>query len=719
MKHVRNSFGRQGLRGYACLAGLLWWGSVLAQALPDPYIGMENLQDPNATRWVDEQSVRTLETVRKMPGFEERYKANLRILSQREFNIQFPSSSDGLVYNHFRTAGQPKGVWRRATMDEYRKERPEWQTLLNLDSYNRGEPVDWTWAGAQVQPAVLQDPKRRSVRALVRLTRGGSDAAVVREFDLNSRSFVASGAGGFEIPEAKGWAYWWSADELLVSTDFGPGSMTDSGYPRELRLWKRGTLLSSAAPLFRAEATDMSVDWWTDIAPDGSKRLLVKRRISFFKYAYFAWDGKELKALDLPAESTVRAHGGYLLIEPHAAWVHKDRHYAAGSLLLVNYEEFIQGHRMPRVLFEAGERKTRQGYVVTENHVAVNELRDLQSRVVIHDLLGDRPPREVQGLPDFGLARLWQLDATGDAVWLSFQGFLEPQSLYVLNTASLALDKIQVQGPVADANPYRVERGNARSPDGTLVPYTLIQRKDAPRDGRQPTLLYGYGGFGISVLPEYQRFPLLNWLGYGGTYVIAHIRGGGEFGPAWTQAAKGIRRQTGFDDFAAVAQALVDARVTQPSQLGIYGASNGGLLVSAVMVQRPELFGAVVSRVPLTDMRRYTRLLAGPSWVEEYGDPDKAEDWAVLSRYSPYENLRPGLPLPPTLFITNRNDDRVHPAHGRKMAAKQQAMGYPAWLYEPREGGHSGVATPQLQAEREALLYTFLMHNLQGNSAPK
>jgi prolyl oligopeptidase len=704
-------------KSISAFAFTIFCTGVSAQSPADPYLWLEDLKNPTATQWVDAQSLRALDSIKKMPGFDERYKANLRVLTQREFNIQFPTTVGDFMYNHFRTANQPSGVWRRAVLDEYRKPRPDWQTLLNIDAYNKNEPVNWTWGGAEVQPVSLQKTDQKNVRAMVRLSRGGSDAVVLREFDLGSRSFVPASSGGFDVPEAKGWAQWWSADELLIATNFGDGSLTASGYPREVRLWKRGTPLANAALLFKAEASDVGVNWSVDFATNGSKHLLIKRQISFFQHAHYAWNAQGLKALELPADSTVRVHEGHLLVQLRSNWQHKGQTHAAGALLIAKYSDFIAGSATPRAIFEPAERKTMQGYSVTAQHIVVNELRDLQSKVVVHDINGSAPSREVPSLRDWGLVRVWPHSPQTNMLWLSHQGFLEPQSLYLFDAASLALEKIHTQGPVTDASAYRMERGTARSPDGTLVPYTLIQRKDAPRDGQQTTLLYGYGGFGISLLPEYQRLPLLNWLDFGGTYVLAHIRGGGEFGTEWTEAAKGLKRQNGFDDFAAVAQALVDAKVTQASKLGIYGASNGGLLVSTVSTQRPELFGAVVSRVPLTDMQRYTQLLAGPSWIEEYGNPDKPEDWSVIARYSPYHNLKANGQMPPTLYITNRNDDRVHPAHGRKMVAKQLAMGYPTWLYEPAEGGHSGVATPQLQAEREALLYTFLMHHLKGSYA--
>ena len=688
-----------------------------AQTVTDPHLALEDLKDAASTRWVDEQTDRTLGAVKKMPGFEERYKANLKVLTQREFNIQYPSTVAGVIYNHYRAANQPGGIWRSTSMEEYRKARPDWRVLFNIDAYNREQSENWTWGGAQVQPLALQNKDGTNVRALVRLSRGGGDAAVIREFDVNQRRFVSQQDKGFEIQEAKGWAYWWSANELLVSTDFGADSLTASGYPREVRLWKRGTPLSSAVPVFKAEASDVSVGWWTDIGLDGRKFLLVKRQVSFFQNLYFAWDGQALKALDLPADSAVRIDEGHLLVEPRVNWTSNGQQYPAGSLLIAKFSDFQASGQALRMVFEPADRKTLTGYLVTKAQVVVNESHDMQSRVFVHALGGTGTGQEVKNLGEFGLVRTWVHDANTNKVWLQHQGFLEPQTLYLLDTASLELEKIYTQGPVTDSSQYRVERGNAKSSDGTLIPYTVIQRKDAPRDGNQATLLYGYGGFGISLLPEYQRFALLNWLDFGGTYVLAHIRGGGEFGTAWTKAAKGLKRQTGFDDFAAVAQSLIDTKLTQASRLGIYGASNGGLLVSTVLVQHPELFGAMVSRVPLTDLQRYTKLLAGPSWVEEYGDPDKADDWAVMSRYSPYQNLKPGARLPPALYITNNNDDRVHPAHGRKMAAKQQALGYPTWFYEPREGGHGGVSTPQLQAEREALLYTFLMSHLAGTSA--
>jgi prolyl oligopeptidase len=707
----------------AALALSLGLGLAVAQSAPtpaqDPYLYMEDLADAKATNWVREQTRRTLSDVRQMPGYSQRYDSNLKILTRREFNIQYPTTVGDVIYNNFRDASNPSGVWRSTTLDEYRKEqRPNWRVLFRVDAFNNEEKANWVWGGAQVQPPNLPGAGSQGMngapkRAMIFLSRAGSDAGIFREFDLESRKLVPASEGGFEVSEGKNWVQWWSADELLVSADFGAGSRTESGYARELRLWKRGTPLSAARPLFSADIKDVSAGWWVDFDAQGRQLLMAQRRLSFDTRATFLWDGQTFKPLPLPTDAIIRLQSGQLTMETKSPMPFEGRSLAAGSLLIGSFADAVKGIWKPRLLWEPQARESVFGVVVTPEHVVINALKDLQSRITIHSLDGAQPPRELQGLGDFGQTRVWEHSLKGNQLWLNHQSYLNPPTLHMLDLKSAQLTKFHEQGGVTDTTPYRVERGNAKSKDGTDIPYTLIARKDAPRDGEQPTLLYGYGGFGISMTPDYQSFPLLNWLDQGGTYVVAHIRGGGEFGNAWTMAAKGLKRQTSYEDFIAVAEELIRAKVTQPANLGIYGASNGGLLVSAVLVQRPELFGAVVSRVPLTDMQRFTKLLAGPSWVDEYGNPDKPEDWAVMQRYSPYQNLKPSIKLPPTLYMASLNDDRVHPAHGRKMAARQAELGNPTWYYEPEQGGHSGRSTPQLQAEREALIYTFLMGQLK------
>jgi prolyl oligopeptidase len=691
-----------------------------ADAAKDAFAWLEAIDGEQALAWVNAQTNRTLRDVRAMAGYAQRLQHNLRLGTQREFNIQYPSSVGGLVYNHFRSASQPAGVWRSTTLEEYRKDRPDWRTLLSLDDYNRQQGVDWVYGGSQVLPAALAGEARQGSdaplrpRALIRLSRGGSDAAVFREFDTASRRFIPASEGGFELPEAKGFAAWWGKDALLVSSAaLGPDTQTTSGYARELRLLRRGQALAEAQVLFRAETTDVSLDWRVDHRPGHAPDLVITRRLQFSQFMHHLWDGQSARKLDLPSHVSLRVAQGHLTLQTGAAWTINGRDHAAGSFFILPVAAAFRPALQPRLLFEPRDGDSVLGFAFTRDHVALNELRDLQSRVSLHRLDGGAPPREVQGLGEFGLSGLWTHEAAANLLWLQHRSFLEPNALYLLDAQTGQTELLHRQGAAGDASPYSVQRQWAVSKDGTRIPLTLIARKGAKADGKQPTLLYGYGGFGISTLPEYQRLVLTNWLEQGGTYAIAHIRGGGDLGPAWELAARGTKRQTGYDDFIAAAEHLIRSGITSPRHLGIYGASNGGLLTAAVSMQRPELFGAVVSRVPLTDLQRYTQWLAGPSWVQEYGDPAKAEDWAVMKTYSPYHNIRPGRSYPPTLYMGNRNDDRVHPIHGRKMAARLMAQTpSQVWYSEPISGGHSGTVTPQLAAEREALLYTFLMHHL-------
>ncbi|MET0311451.1 MAG: prolyl oligopeptidase family serine peptidase [Burkholderiaceae bacterium] len=672
----------------------------------DPFLWLEDIDSPRALAWVDEQSGRAEKLIEAMPGFEARYKATLTALTTRAANIQFPSPSGGHVYNHYRTANQPSGVWRRATLEGYqRKPRPDWQMLLDIDALAREEQVPWVWGGAEMQPTAIQG---EAPRALVRLSRGGSDAAVFREFDIGSRSFVA---GGFTIPESKSWAAWLNADELLVADATDPTQLTSSGYALVVRRWKRGTPLAQAPVVLTAQRTDMSAAIFPGSGAGGQPEFLLARRTSFHRWVYEWFDGKSHKPLAVPAGAYASIDRGMLLIRLMADWEHQGRKYAAGSLVMQPAAQFAARQGELRVVYEPRERSSLYQWATTQDDIVINELHELNSRLTAYPLAGG--PGRVLPLPGEGLARIWSQDKKSPLLWLSFESYLQPQSLSLLDASTGVATVVDETSAGMDLSGHQAVRMHAKSRDGTPIPYTVISRKDAPRDGKQPTLLYGYGGFGISELPAFQRLPALNWLSAGGTYVIANIRGGGEFGQAWTDAAKGPRRQTGFDDFAAVAQALSDEKITSPAHLGIYGASNGGLLVSTVAQQRPELFGAVVSRVPLTDMQRYAQLLAGASWIEEYGDPARPEDWAVLSRYSPYQNASAATKLPKSLYITNRNDDRVHPGHGRKMVARLQSLGQDALLFEPRDGGHAGRATPQSHARREALIYTFLLETLR------
>ena len=681
--------------------------SAWAQDTGDLALALEQPDGAEALAWVQARTAEARQLIAALPDYARRYDDTLTALSARDTNIQFVRSHRGQLYNFFSTAARPNGVWRRTTLEEYRKERPDWQVLIDFDKLGDQEGRTWNFSSYKLSP--------NGQRALVFLSPGGADRTEMREFDLPSRQFVAA---GLRLPLAKQWADWYGDDEVLVATESQGGTLSRSGYPLTIRRWRRGSALAEAPELLRGEPSDMSMSIDTLDPKDGRPAAaLISRRISFFQGRYQLLQDDTLSPpLDLPLDATAWLSEGWI-----GLWLRSDfddgtTRHPAGSVLVTPVATVTQSERRFHALLSTTPRQRLIRCEPVRDGFAVAWSDNLQPRLLFQRWTGDAfEPREVV-LPDAGVVGIRPDHADGnDLVWLTTQAPLVPQTFGLLDLADpKPWAPIKRQASVFDAAGLAVQRLEARSADGTRIPYTVIAPAKLAMDGKAPTLLYGYGGFGIALELDYQRLPGLNWLRYGGVYVLAHIRGGGEFGPGWYEAAKRTRRQAAFDDFIAVAEDLARRGITSPPRLGIYGASNGGALVSAVLVQRPELFGAAVARVPLTDMLEFPRFTAGPSWIEEYGDPAVAADRAVLARWSPLQNLKEGVAYPPTLFIGNRNDDRVHPSHARKMVARMRALGHAqTWLYEESSGGHLGRATPQLQATREALLHTFLMGMLQ------
>lgn len=687
----------------AAFAG--WAGAAWAQGDADAHAWLEAVEGPQALDWVAQQNAQALALIEKHPSFAKRRDDMLASLSTGT-NVPMVSRSGEYLYNFFRSPRRPHGVWRRTTLEEYAKPEPRWQVLLYVDDLAREAGRDLVFSHFLVHAP--------SERALVFFSAGGEDRVEMREFDLANRGFVT---GGFHAPTAKMWVQWFGPDELLIATEAGPGSVTASGYPAALRRWKRGTDVLAAPEVLRGEPGDMQVNAQPGRRDGLPPLALVQRRLTFFRWERHLLhaDGTRVR-LDVPADAFAWIDQEWLVLSLRSAWTVGGQSLAEGSVVAIELAEATSPQRRVHVLLQGQERrrairteKVRDGFVVAYSD-------DLRPALVFQRWTGARFEATALPAPADGMLMIAaDRPARDNRFWMNTQGPITPFVVRLVDAAAPAEPVVsKPQPPMFDAHGLAVRQFNARSADGTQVPYTVIGARD-PKPGT-PTLLYGYGGFGTTLELDYQRWPGIHWLQYGGTYVMAHIRGGGEFGPAWYHAAKGVARQKSFDDFIAVAEDLVARGITRPAHLGIYGASNGGALVSAVLVQRPELFGAAVARVPLTDMLGYTRLLAGPSWVEEYGDPGKPSDRAVLARWSPYHNIKkaaPGASYPPTLFIGNRNDDRVHPAHARKMAAQLQAQGHTrTWLYEEIRGGHSGVTDPRIHAQREALLYTFLWMQL-------
>lgn len=661
----------------------------------DPYLWLEDITGDDALDWVRQHNEPTLAEL-SGDRFEQMRAEALEVLDT-DARIPYVRRRGEYLYNFWRDADNPRGLWRRTTLASYRTEEPEWDVILDIDELAAVDDENWVWAGADViEPTYTL--------ALVSLSRGGSDAAIVREFDMRTRQFVAD---GFELPEAKTQISWEDEDTVLLGTDFGEGSLTESGYPRLVKRWRRGQPLEDASLVFSASSTDVIVGASVHRTP-GFERTMVRRAIDFFNDEVYELRGTELIRIDAPTDATVSVHRNWLLIELRTDWYTASAEYVAGSLLAADYDEFLAGTAELKVVFEPDEHKCLNHYAWTRDKLVIVTLADVASRV---DVLtpGSWTPEPVAGLPENTNTVIVATDEYSDEIFLDSSGFDTPSRL-LYGTAGGGLAEIKRAPSFFDAADLVVAQHFATSDDGTAIPYFVVRHKYVEAPG--PTLLGGYGGFEVARTPGYDGVLGRLWLARGGTYVLANIRGGGEYGPTWHTQAMREGRHLVAEDFAAVARDLVTRGVTTVEQLAALGGSNGGLLMGIMLTQYPELFGALVCSVPLLDMKRFHLLLAGASWVAEYGDPDDPDDWEFIAKYSPYQNISVDRAYPPVLITTSTRDDRVHPGHARKMTAALEAAGHPVQYYENIEGGHAGAADNAQTAFRSALIFEFLHRTL-------
>lgn len=685
-----------------------------AAATDDPHLWLEDVQGEKALAWVRERNAETLKLLSAREDFAPTRAKLLEVLNSKDRIPNVTRRGDWL-YNLWQDATHKRGLWRRTTLAEYRKAQPQWETVLDIDALAAAERENWVWGGVE-----CLEPQQRL--CMLSLSRGGADAKVIREFDLVDKRFVD---GGFALPEAKTDVAWVDADTLLVGTDFGPGSMTDSGYPRILKRWKRGTPLAEAKTVFEGRREDTWVGAGVDHTP-GFERTLVTRALDFYRQETFLLQGDALERLDVPDDARIRfmhsagVPGDTLLIELRSDWRIGERLYAKGSLLATDFPAYQRGERRFQLLFEPTDTRSLAGVATTRTHVLVNLNDNVIGRLEEWKREADgrfvRRSVDAPSPGNLGVVSLHEPsrrdDPLAEQYLLSYTDFLTPDSLLLGRTGSDRREPLKSLPPSFDSIGMRAEQLFATSRDGTRVPYFVVWPRGAKADGTNPTLLYGYGGFQISLEPWYSRGMGAAWYSRGGVLVVANIRGGGEYGPRWHQAAIKENKQRSYDDFIAVAEDLIRRKITSARHLGIEGGSNGGLLVGAVMAQRPELFNAVVCQVPLLDMKRFHQLLAGASWMAEYGNPDKPEDWAVISRYSPYQNVKREAKYPTPLFTTSTRDDRVHPGHARKMVARLREYGHPVLYYENIEGGHGGAADNEQRATLQAIEFTYLWQRL-------
>ncbi len=679
----------------------------------DSHLWLEEVEGDEALAWVRAQNERTLAALQSDPNYDEIEAAALEVLTAED-RIPYGSIRDGMVYNFWQDETNVRGLWRRTPIDSYRGDDPEWETILDIDELAKAEDANWVFKGANV----FRPPAGPATKALLSLSDGGKDAIVQREFDIAMKSFVTD---GFITPEAKQGAMWVDDDTVLIATDWADEdqpTVTESGYPFVVKRWTRGTPLAEATEVLRGTPIDVGVFPFTIELEDGSLLTGATQADSFFTSTYWLFtDGDPVQFPIPPKSSPNGVSHGRLLLSLEEDWQPQDDAFATGDLVAFDLDAFLDTKTLPPVelVFHPTETQAVGGIAVASGATLLAISDNVVGKVLRlepTDAGWSTTPIDLPGTGDVSIAFA---DLREQTVLLNYEDFLTPTSLLELDSTTEQIDTLKTLPARFDADGLVVEQHSATSTDGTSVPYFVVRRADSELDGTTPTLLYGYGGFQVSLNPSYSGNIGRNWLSRGGAYVLANIRGGGEFGPAWHQAGLTTHRQRVFDDFIAVGESVVASGLTSPEHLGIMGGSNGGLLMGVMLNQRPDLWNAVVCQVPLLDMLRYHLLLAGASWVDEYGSPDDPEERAFLETISPYHNFDSALPYPTPLFVTSTKDDRVHPGHARKMAKRFEEADLPFWYYENIDGGHSAAANQTEAAKRTALEFTYLMAQLSAD----
>ena len=670
-----------------------------AVAQEDPYLWLEEVEGERAMEWVLDQNAQTRSELQALPAYQRAFDNTMAILTSDD-RIPFPSMRGEWLYNFWTDGEHPRCIYRRTSWDDYLSGDPDWEMVLDIDALAAAEDQAWAFRGMSCLA-----PENR--HCLVNLSPGGSDAVEIREFDMQTREFVS---GGFMVPVSKNGAAWIDENTILVHHNLDPDYTTTSGYSRGAWLWTRGTPLESATLLAEAEVEDMGMFVGSQETTEGPMAT-VQRLITIFDFETHILENGELDKLDIPTDARAQYMGDQLVLQLVSDWTIDGETFPAGSVVSTNFDDFRAGRGDIEIMLQPGERSTINGIGRTRDYLLVNRLTDVQGELLRYWREGDEWTYESIDTPPMGAIGVVATSPHDNRFFFTYSSFIRPSTLYLAEEDG-DIEEVRSLPAQFDATGLLVEQHHATSKDGTRVPYFVVRPEAAPMDGSNPTLLTAYGGFQISRTPSYLGDTGKNWVEEGGVYVLANIRGGGEFGPDWWKAALKENRQRAYDDFIAVSEDLIERGITSPEHLGIQGGSNGGLLVGAAMTQRPDLYNAVVIQVPLLDMKRYHLLLAGASWMAEYGDPDNPEEWSYISEYSPYQNVDEDTDYPVPFIFTTTRDDRVHPGHARKMAAKMDAMGHPLLYFENVEGGHGSGVTPEQRAESAALTQAYLNQQL-------
>jgi prolyl oligopeptidase len=669
----------------------------------DAYQWLEEVDGKKPLEFVEQHNKKSLEKLTAQASYQKIYDKSLEIYNSSD-RIEFPSIQGQFIYNFWQDKDHPRGIWRRTSKEKYLAGNPAWETLLDIDAMSKADGVLYVYKGSTGLHPTYD-------KFLVRLSKGGGDAVIVREFDPNKKEFIQ---GGFELPESKCNIDYLDANTMIVGTDFGDKSMTTSGYPNQVRLWKKGTPLTGARLIYEGQPTDVSSSGF--YMPDGDKGyLMVQRGMTFYTSQSFVWLNDKLVKLDIPEDADINAlQKDQLLVALKSDLQLDGKKYKSGSLLSYDFTALTKGQKKVILLFEPDQFTSITGVSTTKNNIILDVLSNVKSELYICSFANGKWDRQRVNAPDFGTIYLTSADDFSDVYFFTYTNFLTPTTLYQANAGANSVKAHKSLPAYFDAAKYKVEQHKAKSKDGTMVPYFVVSASNVQLNGSNPTLLYAYGGFEVPMLPGYSAIVGNAWLDNGGVYVLANIRGGGEFGPKWHQAGLKEKRQNVYNDFHAIAEELITKKITSSKHLGIMGGSNGGLLMGVAFTQRPDLYNAVVCQVPLLDMRRYNKLLAGASWMAEYGDPDKADEWKYISTYSPYQNVKKDVKYPEVFFTTSTRDDRVHPGHARKMVARMTDMGHNVLYFENTEGGHAGASTNEQRAKTAALQYSYLLMKLKS-----
>ncbi|MGB5371299.1 MAG: prolyl oligopeptidase family serine peptidase [Flavobacteriaceae bacterium] len=671
--------------------------SGLAQAnqTDDPYLWLEEVEGEKALEWVRAQNAISEEKIAADPLFEPLRQKYLEAANDKD-KIIYPDMVGDHVYNLWQDEVNERGLWRRMPKADFLAQKTTWEVVLDLDALSKKEGKMWVFAGA----TWLQPDNRI---CLLALADGGTDENLIREFNVETKSFVEN---GFAFPESKGEVSWISADKVLVNRDFGEGTMTTSGYPRQVRILERGGTLADAEVIFETAPSNVSARGFS-FYEDGRWYVGVYNIFAFYNTElYFLNDGK-LQKLEQPKDANFAGfHKQQLLLSLQSDWTVNDVTYKKGTL--VSYDLFanVEGKLKIQTVYEPNEKSSYVSALATKDFLVVNAMENVQNKLIKYTLENGNWVADAIEAPEFGSIYLIASDNRSNDYYFMYSNFITPRTLY--HATGETLEVVKKLKDIFDTANLEVEQHFTPSKDGTLIPYFMVHRKDMAYDGSNPTLVYAYGGFNISEQPDYSYNTGLGWLSQGGVYVLANIRGGGEYGPAWHEAGMKEKKQNGYDDFYAVCEDLIHKKVTSPEHLGAYGWSNGGLMAGVLFTQRPDLFKAAVVGAPLLDMKRYSKLLAGASWMGEYGNPDIPEEWEYIQKYSPYHNIHADRKYPEVFFVTSTKDDRVHPGHARKMAAKMNAMGHPLLYQETIEGGHGAASTNAQRSRVSASMYTYL-----------